>query len=247
MIQQKKPSVLILRTAGTNCDHETQAAYLSQGCPADRIHLNRVLEKPSILKKYQILVFPGGFSYGDYISAGKVMANQILFRIRDELLKFTAERKLIIGICNGFQVLVKLGLLPFFDSKPEQTVTLTSNTGGSFVCQWAGLHVNPSTIFTRDMPHRISLPVAHAEGRFFTYEPVLKRIEESNMIAFRYTNNFNGSLNDIAGIVDESGHILGMMPHPERYMKKNQYPYSSGDLHPPAGAMIIRNSVKYFF
>ena len=239
------PNVLVLRTAGTNCDFETDFAFQQEKANVEKVHINRIIEKPSLLKKYQIMVFPGGFSYGDYISAGKITANQILYKIRDAVEQFIKEKKLIIGICNGFQILVKTGLLPNFDGQMEQTTTLMDNDNGTFMCQWEKLRVNSNTIFTKNMPSEIELPIAHAEGKFYANDLILKRLENNNRVVFRYVNNPNGSLNDIAGIVDETGQILGMMPHPERFVMKEQYYNKKKDVS-TYGQFIFKNAVNYF-
>lgn len=236
-----KPKVLILRLAGTNCDFETEFAFKKNKALTEKIHINRLIENPSIIKKFQILAIPGGFSYGDYISAGKVAAALILHSTGDLFRKFIESDKLIIGICNGFQILIKTGLLP--ERKKEQTATLMNNDCGSFICKWVKLKVNSKTLFTKNLPEEIYLPIAHAEGKFFASSSVINRLESNNQIAFKYTENPNGSINDIAGITDPSGKILGMMPHPERFCLVHQNPNHMGI---PYGDIIFKNMIEWF-
>jgi len=242
-----KPRALIVRTAGTNCDFETEFALKKNGGQVDKVHVNRIIEKPSLLRQYQIMVFAGGFSYGDYISAGKIVSNLVLNKFRDAMTEFVGAKKLLIGICNGFQILVKTGLLPLSRNNFRQSATLMNNDSGSFICKWVGLSVNPESIFTRNLPRDIELPIAHAEGKFYADEVTLEGLEENKQVVLRYRDNPNGSLNDIAGIVDETGRILGMMPHPERFCLAEQYPQKSDRDHlAVAGDIIFRNAVGYF-
>jgi phosphoribosylformylglycinamidine synthase len=242
-----RPKALILRTAGTNCDFETDFALTRSGVLTEKVHINRIIERPSLLRQFQIMVFAGGFSYGDYISAGKIVSNLVLNKFRDEMTAFVGSKKLVIGICNGFQILVKTGLLPLSRSGYRQTATLMNNDSGSFICKWVGLSVNPDSIFTRNLPREIELPIAHAEGKFFADDLTLRSVEENNQVVLRYRDNPNGSLNDIAGIVDETGHILGMMPHPERFCVAEQYPQKSGSASfCVAGEVFFRNAAGYF-
>lgn len=228
------PKALVLRAAGTNCDKETVNALELVGFDVRLSHINELIRKEVRLLDFQLLVIPGGFSFGDYISAGKVFAIEIYYKLKDELLDFINKEKFILGICNGFQVLAKLGLLP----KPtfNQQVTLTDNVSGKFECRWVYLKTNkknPSPL--KNLPEIIELPIAHAEGNFFTKEDVLKEIIENNLYIFQYSDKFgntdvgyplnpNGSLYSIAGITDATGKIIGLMPHPERFIISNQHP-----------------------
>ncbi len=229
------PTSIILRVGGTNCDKETVVALKSVGFKTLLVHINQLLKKEVKLQEFDLLVIPGGFSFGDYISAGKVFAVEIYYKLRKELEKFVLDKnKYILGICNGFQVLVKLGLLPKISF--VQQVTLTENDSGRFECRWVYLKVNknnPSVL--SKLPDIIELPIAHAEGKFVAKEKVLQEIVENNCIIFQYCDkngvvssnyplNPNGSMLNIAGITDTSGRIIGLMPHPERFIIKNQYP-----------------------
>ncbi len=242
-----KPKVLILRTAGTNCDFETDFAFKKHGALTEKIHINKVIANPQILKKFQILAFPGGFSYGDYISAGKIIAGLIHAHFQDQILRFIKDKKLIIGICNGFQILVKTGLLPGLDNNyKEQTATLMNNDSGRFICQWNKLKINRNTIFTKGMSEEIELPIAHAEGKFYADKTLLDRLEQNGQILATYVDNPNGSLRSIAGITDPTGHIMGMMPHPERNCLTGQNTKKKEEGIIAAGDLFFKNMVHYF-
>jgi phosphoribosylformylglycinamidine synthase I len=253
-----KVRVIILRVAGTNCDFETEWAFNLCGAYAERIHINRIIEKEKKLSDYQILVIPGGFSYGDDIGAGKVLANEIRLKLYDEIEKFIEEKKAIIGICNGFQVLVKSGILPF---NKKQLTTLEWNDSGRFEDRWVYLKVEKSVSpFFDNLPEIIRMPVAHAEGKFLTKnKEVLKKIKEKKQVILRYCDkdgnlkgypyNPNGSIENIAGICSEDGLIIGMMPHPERAILKYYYPdflrEEKDEIFTPS-FKIFQNMVKYF-
>ncbi len=254
------PKVLVLRAAGSNCDFETKFAFDKAGAQADLVHINRLLSGNTILDQYQILAIPGGFTYGDDISAGKILANQLKYKLAEALNKFYQDGKLIIGICNGFQVLVKAGLLPVVDFMAEQSVTLSNNDSGKFEDRWIYLNVNDGPcVFTRDIKKKLYFPVAHAEGKFVPNdETILKSLKQNNQIVFQYVSphngkaeypdNPNGSINNIAGICDPTGRILGLMPHPERHLDPTNNPLwtrkglsGEGD-----GLMLFKNAVHYF-
>ena len=253
-----KPRALILRVAGTNCDLETEWAFKMAGARPERIHINSIVSGEVRIADYQILAIPGGFSYGDDIGAGKVLSNELKYKVWDGISRFIEKRKPIIGICNGFQVLAKSGILPWHSS---QEVTLAWNDSGSFEDRWVYLKVEKSVCpFTEGLPEIIRLPVAHAEGKFIcANERVLKKIQDKKQIVFRYVSsngksvgypfNPNGSEGDVAGICDSSGVILGMMPHPERCLLKYHYPDWTGicgnrDTY-GFGFRIFQNAVKY--
>jgi phosphoribosylformylglycinamidine synthase len=252
--------VLILRTAGTNCDWETQFAFEKAGARAERVHINRVVEEEKRLEDYQILAVPGGFSYGDDLGAGKVLANELLSRAKEHFASFAERDHLIIGICNGFQILVKMNLLPGFDGiEGEQAATLTTNDSGRFEDRWVYLRPDSDKSPFIGKGEVFYLPVAHGEGKFVTRdEAALKKIRDNEQIVFRYVtkegkkpaypDNPNGSYDDIAGICDTTGRILGMMPHPERHITKEQHPrWTRGEAPAvPDGLKIIENAVKYF-
>ncbi len=227
MMSEIKPPVVVLRTAGTNCDRETEFAFNLAGARAERLHVNVLRDDPGRLHEYQVLVLPGGFSYGDDLGAGKVLANELLTTLRDPIDRFLDAGKLIVGICNGFQVLVKTGLLPGFE-RWRQDVTLTFNDSHKFEDRWTYLRAPANRCVLVEDGERLYLPVAHAEGKFVVRdEGVLQELKERRQIIYRYTDpaggspeypwNPNGSVDDIAGICDPTGCILGMMPHPERH------------------------------
>lgn len=250
-----KPKVIVLRAAGSNCDLETKYAFDLAGGEAELVHVNRLLEGTVRLEDYQILAIPGGFTYGDDISAGKVLANQLKYKLADSLTAFHEAGKLIIGICNGFQVLVKAGLLPAVDLEAEQTVTLTNNDSGKFEDRWVTLKINDSPcVFTEGMNDSVYFPVAHAEGKFVTGDPsVLQSLWNRKQVVFQYSSaaypeNPNGSVDDIAGICDPTGRVLGLMPHPERHLDPTNHPQWTrlGLAVEGDGVPIFRNAVNYF-
>ncbi len=219
---------LVIRTAGTNCDQETIHALRINGVDSDLVHINRLLKGQIRLHPYQILVFPGGFSYGDDISAGKVLANELKHRLGDQLKKFVEAKKPVIGICNGFQILVKAGLLPGFHPIDEkQKATLALNDSSRFQCEWVGLTTEKSAAeWLGFMPPKIDLPIAHGEGKFIVGSPkVLSELKKNRQIVFRYAPvNPNGSDFNIAGICNKAGNVVGLMPHPERFVTPFQHP-----------------------
>ena len=255
-----KVNVLILRTAGTNCDCETQYAFEKAGAVAERVHINRVVEGAKRLEQYQILAIPGGFSYGDDLGAGKVLANELLSRAKEHFASFAEKDHLIIGICNGFQILAKMNLLPGFDGiEGAQVATLATNDSGKFEDRWVYLRTDSDKCPFLRKGEIIYLPVAHAEGKFVTRDKAaLKRVKDQEQVVFRYVtregkrpgypDNPNGSYDDIAGICDTTGRILGIMPHPERHVRREQHPrWTRGEApEVPDGLKIIENAVKYF-
>ncbi|MEE9201534.1 MAG: phosphoribosylformylglycinamidine synthase I [Candidatus Brocadiales bacterium] len=254
-----KVKALVLRTAGTNCDLETEYAFKKAGADVHRIHVNRILEKKNeILDGYHILVLPGGFTYGDDIAAGKILANLLRFHLEENIGKFLRDGKLIIGICNGFQALVKSRLLPALDSGGAQEATLTFNDSNRFEARWAHIKACSGKSVYVEEGQVLYLPVAHAEGKFVTRDDeTLERLRGSSQIIFKYVNeggegagypyNPNGSVDGVAGVCDATGRILGMMPHPERYVEPVQHPHwqRAGLDKKPHGAQIFENAVKY--
>ena len=258
-----KPKTLILRTAGTNCDGETAHAFELAGAEAERVHIKQLLEKPTLVDTYQILAVPGGFSYGDDIAAGKILANQIVHHLGDALQRFVESGRPVIGICNGFQVLVKTNLLPgAVGGGSGQTSTLAHNDSGRFIDRW--VHVAPresKCIWTANLPPIIELPIAHGEGKFIpANETVRRALWENGQVALTYSRpdgspadgatpyNPNGSVDDIAGVCDSTGLVLGLMPHPERYVDPLQHPAWTRQ-HPlpkhGSGLQFFRNAVRH--
>lgn len=246
------PKVLIIRTAGINCDKETEFAFQSAGAQTDLVHISSLKEKKN-LSDYRIMCIPGGFSYGDDLGAGKILSQEFLLWFKDHLERFIKDGGLILGICNGFQVLVKTGILPDIDF--QQKVTLTFNDSGRFEARWVYLKVSGRSLWFKNLPEVIRLPVAHGEGKFYAEKPVLERIEAQTQVAMRYCDengnkkeypyNPNGSLNSIAGITDSTGRILGLMPHPERCVFKHHFPFWHDESNEVYGLKIFENAVKY--
>jgi len=223
---------LMLRAPGTNRDGDTQIAFEMAGAEVDSALVNELFRKEKRLNDYQIMVIPGGFTYGDDISAGKIMANEIRLRLGEDIQKFVNDGRLILGICNGFQVLVKTGILPGPPVPGAQPITLTNNDSGKFECRWVYLKVNEKSpcVFTRGM-RGMYVPIAHGEGKLVTEPGVLEKlnivvqyVDEKGKTQAGYPCNPNGSVKDIAGICDASGRIFGLMPHPEDFIRWTQHP-----------------------
>ncbi|MCZ7362150.1 MAG: phosphoribosylformylglycinamidine synthase I [Candidatus Methanoperedens sp.] len=254
------PKVLVLTGYGINCDMETQHAFKLAGADAERVHLTHLINGTKTLSDYDILAFPGGFSFGDDIASGKVLANMIKYNIGEKIQEFIEAEKLIIGICNGFQAMVKMGLLPGFNSDySTQEVTLTFNDSGRFEDRWVHLKTNRNSncVFTKGIDG-IYLPVRHGEGKFVVKTPqVLARLKKNDHIVFQYVNpegnfagypdNPNGSVDNIAAICDETGRIFGMMPHPEAFQHRTNHPRWTREELPEegAGVAIFRNAVEF--
>lgn len=252
------PKALVLRTAGTNCDGETAFAFDYVGASAELIHINEIKRNQKIINQFQILAIPGGFTYGDDVSAGKILANELRNTLKTALIKFIKDGKLIIGICNGFQVLVKAGLLPGNNSF-KQTATLTLNDSAKFEDRWVYLKpLESCCVWTPGLEEAIYLPVAHGEGKFTTQgNTILEDLKNKKQIVFQYVDrnnkllgypaNPNGSVENIAGICDETGRVFGLMPHPERHIQGTQHPRWTrlGLKEKGDGLIIFRNAVTF--
>lgn len=248
-----KPLTLLLRAAGTNCEAETAHAFSLAGSRTQAVHVNRLLENPSILNEAQILAIPGGFSYGDDINSGRILANQIRHHLADPLRQFIDAGKPVIGICNGFQILVKTDLLPGpLAGKTGQTCTLTHNDTGRFIDRWVKLQPHPGKcIWTQDI-EPLDLPIAHGEGKFVpANDAVRKGLWDAGQVALTYVGEdsaCNGSVDCIAGVCDTSGLVFGLMPHPERYVDPTQHPAWTRQRPLPdvgAGLKVFQNAVRY--
>ncbi len=248
-------TVLMLRAPGTNCDFETQVAFELAGAEVDSASVYELFRGEKHLDDYRILVIPGGFTYGDDISAGKIMANEIRYRLGRDLDKFVNDGKLVLGICNGFQVLVKAGILPGLPDVGQQPVTLTHNDSGKFECRWIHLKVNTGSpcIFTRGI-ERMYIPVNHGEGKLVTAPGILEQlnvairyVDEKGNTGAGYPFNPNGSIDDIAGICDATGRIFALMPHPERFVRWSQHPRWTRETPQEYGdgLQIFTNAVKW--
>ncbi|MDH5481663.1 MAG: phosphoribosylformylglycinamidine synthase subunit PurQ [Candidatus Bathyarchaeota archaeon] len=260
--------VCVLRVGGTNCDAETKRAFENLGVQAEILHINEVVKSQNLLE-YQVLVFPGGFSYGDYVRAGVIWANWILAKLGKELKAFVEDDRPVFGICNGFQVLVEAGLLPGFEGLSQYPeAALATNLPPGYNCRWVYLKCenNGKCIFSGKIPKGkvLRVPVAHSEGRFiFTKEQekkLLEKLYENDQLVFRYCDrtgeyaegnypmNPNGSFHDIAGICNSEGTIFGLMPHPERAFYWWQQPNWTRQKRMPQygdGKLIFESLINY--
>jgi phosphoribosylformylglycinamidine synthase len=256
--------VLVITGFGLNCERETSAAFRLVGAEPAQVHLNDLLAGARCLAEFHILAFIGGFSFGDHLGAGTVFANRVKFRLRDQLESFIADGKLVIGICNGFQTLTRLGLVPALDHAyftPQ--AALAHNDSGTFRDDWVHLRCDPASpcIFTRGLD-RLRLPIRHGEGKFAADDATLDRLAAEHLAVMHYTDpegrtgagfphNPNGALRDIAGICDPSGRVFGLMPHPEAFLSPYNDPEWPRRQHRgplPAegeGVAIFRNAVEY--
>ncbi|HDZ21554.1 hypothetical protein LCGC14_0123920 [marine sediment metagenome] len=260
------PKALVLRAAGTNCDRETEFALEQAGFEARRVHVFRLMDKPELLKDYQFLLIPGGFSYGDDVAAGKILAGQMLQRLAGPLNEFVAAGKCVLGICNGFQVMVKSGLLPWGNVTADQAhrdVTLTWNDSGMFVDKWVRLRCDSDRCVFLPKGEVIDLPIAHGEGKFIVRGgdgDALGRLKGDEQVAVRYVDadgkaafeggcpdsNPNGSVEDIAGICDPSGRAMGLMPHPERFVDITHHPqWTRGGVQRADGRLFFDRAFEY--
>lgn len=253
------PKALILRSPGTNCDEETAHAFRLAGAEADAVHVRRVLERPTLLDDYQILCIPGGFSYGDDVAAGRILGNEVRLHLADACRRFKDADKLVLGVCNGFQVLMKTGLLDI-DDTVGPTATLTFNDSGRYEARWVHLTAAPNACVFLAGVEALELPVAHAEGKFVPRdEAALARLEEEQRLVLRYSTayaaagpapypaNPNGSVADVAGVCDSTGRVLGLMPHPERFVDPTHHPrWTRGGVDSAAGLALFSNATRYF-
>ncbi len=265
-----RPQALVLYGYGLNCDYETQFALERAGAEAVRVHTTELLENPASLWDYHLLAVPGGFSWGDDHGAGVILALRLKLALGTVLKEFIAAGRLVLGICNGFQVLVNLGLLPGFKGREgERLVALIPNDCGNFRDAWVHLKVLPSKcVFTQGL-ELLELPIRHGEGKFYAPREVLSELADGEQIVLKYATpsgapakgrfpeNPNGSLLDIAGICDATGRVLGLMPHPEAHITSTQHPdwtlnaetwrrrgepYSETE---GAGLTFFKNAVRY--
>jgi phosphoribosylformylglycinamidine synthase len=235
------PRALVVRTAGTNCDAELVRAFERAGARTDLVHVRALIADPDAVDAYDLVGFPGGFSYGDDIASGRILAMQFRERLYQPLRRAAERGAAMIGVCNGFQVLVQVGLLPGpdagepwpADAAPAARVALAENDPPRFQDRWVPVHADPGSncVWTRALldprpADAMILPIAHGEGRFVARDAATLRALESNgQVALRYTANPNGSMGDVAGICDASGRIFGLMPHPERYLDWTRHPF----------------------
>ncbi len=257
-----KPRILILRAPGTNCDVETAFAFERAGGSPETVHIGALLESPRLAHEFQIFCIPGGFSYGDDIAAGRIVANQLRHRLTDALAELKSQGKLILGICNGFQILLKADVLltPGRDGLPAATLTI--NGSRKFEDRWVRLRTQRSPCVFFSGIQEMYLPVAHAEGRFVTRDvATLAALEAGGHVALRYASplasddevpypdNPNQSMAAIAGVCDTTGRVCGLMPHPERHIERTQHPHWTREPSPLEqgdGLRVFQNAVRYF-
>jgi phosphoribosylformylglycinamidine synthase I len=252
-----RPRALILQATGTNRDHEAAWAVERAGGLPIICHVNQLRQRPSRLTEFQMLILPGGFSYGDALGAGRLLASDVRWLFQEDLARFIEAGKPVLGICNGFQALVKSGWLPGPQGAGPQA-TLTHNASNRFECRWVWLQPDPTSpcIFTRELSERIFCPVAHGEGRFVPSDAnTLNLLRKRRQIALTYVDgdggpvaypiNPNGSVADIAGICNERGNVLGLMPHPEDHIVPFQHPRWTRGKTDGLGLVIFSRGVRY--
>ncbi len=267
---------LVLTGYGLNCDYETDYSLKMAGAEPHRVHINDLIRSEQTgagprLSQYHILVFGGGFSWADDHGAGVILATKLKYNMEDQIVQFIQDGKLIMGICNGFQSIVNLGLLPGFKMNyRERRIALINNDTGNFIDSWVNLKINRNSpcIFTKGLS-RIELPVRHAEGKFFASDGDIDRLfingqvviqyadEDGEFAQQRWPSNPNGSLRDIAGICDPTGRVFGLMPHPEAFNDITNHPDwtrkkealkrqgKSMETEEGDGIHIFRNAVQY--
>ena len=263
-----KPKALIFSGYGLNSEEETAYGFQLAGATADIVHINDVIDGKKKLKDYQILSFPGGFAYGDDTGAGNAYASKIKNHLWEEVKNFIQEDKLVIGICNGCQIVTNLGLVPAFAKDyGDRQVALVNNTSARFTTRWTDMEVTSDTPWLTGIT-KISMPIAHGEGNFITTKENLTQLRKNKQIALRYIKgdmsgyldlpaNHNGSIDNIAGITDPTGKILGLMPHPERgifFIQRPDWPLQKEiakrekkklPTHGP-GLQLFKNAIQYF-
>src|SRR6266536_1831007 len=273
-MNNSNPRALGLRAAGLNCDRETAQACRLVGFETDLLHINQLLKIPERLLDYHFLVIPGGFSYGDDLGAGTLLATNLVIHLGKQLQQFIDEGRLVLGICNGFQVLVRAGLLPgiesvSLDASQVPTTSLISNASAQFECRWVTLSTQPGRcIFTQGTDRSLELPVAHGEGHFVLADPDLLSVLQANgqiplvytMNAWQispstattslsslipYPDNPNGSIGNVAGVCNSQGNVFGLMPHPESYIHAIQHPQRRGTQGYGDGLLIFKNAYEY--
>lgn len=253
-----KPRVIIFSGYGLNTEDETKIAFEMAGASADIVHINDIISRPAILKQAQIVVFPGGFSYGDDTGSGKAYGNRVKHHLGKELEEFLSRDTLLAGICNGFQIITSAGILPG---------ALIANDSARYICRWVDLEVSGNSPWLAGIK-TLSIPIAHGEGKYYAPKETLAKLKSENALALQYFGgetskylnlpaNPNGSLEDIAGITGYNGRVLGLMPHPERAVRFTQLPHwtylkekyiRNGQELPTEGPglQIFRNAVNYF-
>lgn len=264
----KKPHVIIFSGYGLNTEDETKAVFEMLGATADIIHLNDVVARPSVLKNAQIVIFPGGFSYGDDTGSGKAYGNRVRESLGEDMQKFLERDTLMIGICNGFQIITAAQILPGALLANDPPRDAGGGAGGArYLCRWVDIEVQNDSPWLRGIT-RMSVPIAHGEGKYYAPEETMIQMRRDNAVALKYVKgdvathldlfaNPNGSQEDIAGITGYDGRVLGLMPHPERATRFTQLPhwtllreqYLRDGVDMPSegpGLQLFRNAVEYF-
>lgn len=265
-----KPKVIVMAGYGINCEEETQFLFEKAGAEAEVVHINDLIDGHKKISDYQMMAFPGGFAHGDDTGSGNAYANKLRHNLWDDVAKFVEEDKLVIGICNGCQIISNLGLVPGFEGNyGEREVALMWNATARYECRWVDIKVqSEKCVWTRGID-TIRCPVSHGEGRFFMKEDVLNKLKDGDQVAFRYVDekgafaggafpvNPNGAVDDIAAICDPSGRILAVMPHPERnwtFYNQNDWTLIKEKAERESvalpdegqGMRLFRNAVEYF-
>ena len=238
-----KPRALVISAPGTNRDEEAKFALQLAGATATSMSIKQLIASPHHIDNSQIIVIPGGFSYADALGAGRLFAHDLIGAISDALNRAIEQRRPIIGICNGFQTLVRAGILPGGSNR----VALGHNESGTFDCRWVRIEpVSQRCIWTQSLSEEIECPIAHGEGRFICAPDVYKELTDNDQIAFRYTSpNPNGSIGAIAGICDNTGVVLGLMPHPENHVLSRQHPQFHRGISRNLGLNLFTQGVAY--
>ena len=242
-----RPRTCVITGFGINADEELAHAFQVAGADAERVHVSDLIERPALVGSYRILAFPGGFSFGDHLGSGMVFAHLFRRHLKPALESFAAAGGLVIGICNGFQVLVKMGVLPNLSGTWEPEVSLVHNDSGRFEDRWVRVTFDRASPcpWTRGLDS-MDLPVRHGEGKLVVKSAaVLDRLESGHLVALRYIDNPNGSVHDVAGICDPTGRIFGLMPHPEAFIRAENHPeWTRGGVRAGEGLAIFENGVR---
>ncbi len=252
-----QPKVCILRSDGTNCDEELFYAFQKAGGNPEYVHVNELRNKDKSLKSFQILALPGGFSYGDDLASGKVLAVELISFFKNDLQRFVDNKGYVLGVCNGFQTLIRTGLLPF-NTLGTMHATLTQNDSGHFECRWVRMKAEKSAAsYFDDLTDPMDVSVNHGEGKLYADNATLKKIEDNGLVTFRYVDkdgkptqrypeNPNGALHAIAAISDRSGRIFGLMPHPEKFVDITQHPnWRRENFTYPQGLLFFEKIIEF--
>ena len=252
-----KPKICILRSDGTNCDYELFYAFEKAGGISEMVHVNQLRNRKKTLASFDILALPGGFSYGDDVASGKILAVELISFFKKELQTFVDKGGIVLGVCNGFQTLIRTGLLPF-NKLGTMQVTLTNNDSGHFECRFVKIKPEKSKAkMFSSLTNIMDVAVNHGEGKIYTDPKTLKKMEDEKLIIFRYVDdngkptqdypqNPNGSMNAIAGLCDPTGRIIGLMPHPEKFIEITQHPnWRKNKFRKPHGLPFFESIISF--